>query len=66
MQALGQRFNGDPRLAYVDVGGYGNWGEGHNWPYEQQYQSGGSQETQQEISLASAQSVASCSWWRGG
>lgn len=37
MQALGERYDGDPRLAYVDVGGYGNWGEGHNWPYDRVY-----------------------------
>lgn len=27
--ALGKRFNGDPRIAWVDLRGYGNWGEGH-------------------------------------
>jgi hypothetical protein len=30
--ALGRRYNGDPRLAWVDVGFYGNWGEWHTWP----------------------------------
>jgi hypothetical protein len=29
---LGRRYNGDPRLAWVDVGFYGNWGEWHTWP----------------------------------
>ncbi|MCS6770401.1 MAG: Ig-like domain-containing protein [Kiritimatiellae bacterium] len=28
-QALGAAFDGDPRLAYVDVGIYGHWGEWH-------------------------------------
>ncbi|ESQ83846.1 hypothetical protein AEAC466_10980 [Asticcacaulis sp. AC466] len=27
--ALGKRYNGDPRIAWVDIRGYGNWGEGH-------------------------------------
>lgn len=35
--ALGERYDEDPRLAYVDVGGYGNWGEGHTWPFEHAY-----------------------------
>lgn len=29
MKALGARYDGDPRLAFVDVGGYGSWGEYH-------------------------------------
>lgn len=37
MTALGARYDNHPRLAYVDVGGYGNWGEGHNWPYSDRY-----------------------------
>jgi Domain of unknown function (DUF4832)/Beta-galactosidase len=31
--ALGERYNGDPRIAWVDVGMYGNWGEWHIWPF---------------------------------
>ena len=27
--AIGKRYDGDPRVAWVDVRGYGNWGEGH-------------------------------------
>ncbi|MFP4437207.1 MAG: DUF4832 domain-containing protein [Chloroflexaceae bacterium] len=27
--ALGERFNGDPRLGYYDMGIYGHWGEWH-------------------------------------
>ncbi len=37
MAALGDRYRDDQRLGMVDVGGYGNWGEGHNWPYEASY-----------------------------
>ena len=36
-EVLGERYAGDPRLSYVDIGGYGNWGEGHNYPYEKAY-----------------------------
>ncbi len=28
-QAIGAKYNGDPRIAWVDLRGYGNWGEGH-------------------------------------
>lgn len=37
MRALGARFDGNPHLGYVDVGGYGNWGEQHNYPYSLTY-----------------------------
>ncbi len=37
MQAAAARYNDDPYCYSVDVGAYGNWGEGHNWPYEDQY-----------------------------
>lgn len=29
LNALGQKYNGDPRLAWVDIGLYGTWGEWH-------------------------------------
>ncbi|MBT5709804.1 DUF4832 domain-containing protein, partial [Candidatus Poribacteria bacterium] len=29
LAALGERYNGDPRVAWVDVGTYGIWGEWH-------------------------------------
>jgi hypothetical protein len=29
VEALGARFNGDPRLGYYDMGLYGHWGEWH-------------------------------------
>lgn len=37
MKALGNRYRSNPALGSVDTGGYGNWGEGHNWPYEGSY-----------------------------
>jgi hypothetical protein len=36
-KALGDRYGNDPRLGFVDIGGYGNWGEWHNWPYTSAY-----------------------------
>lgn len=27
--AIGKHYDGDPRVAWVDLRGYGNWGEGH-------------------------------------
>jgi len=39
--ALAARYDGDPTLEYIDIGSYGNWGEGHvifsdgrDWPVE--------------------------------
>ena len=29
MGELGRRYDGDPRMGWVDVGGYGSWGEWH-------------------------------------
>lgn len=37
MTFLGQRYAEDPRLGWIDVGGYGNWGEWHSYPFEGQY-----------------------------
>lgn len=37
MNALGERFNGHPNLSYVDISGYGHYGEGHNYPYNTVY-----------------------------
>lgn len=31
--ALGDRYDGDPRIGFVTVGLYGFWGEFHTWPY---------------------------------
>lgn len=32
-RALAAEFDGDPRLAYVDISGIGHYGEGHDHPY---------------------------------
>ncbi len=29
MAAMGKRYDGDPRIAYIDIRSYGQWGEGH-------------------------------------
>jgi hypothetical protein len=35
MTALGARYDGNPDVAYVDCRNYGNWGEGHMYPFSQ-------------------------------
>lgn len=37
MKALGDRFANDPRLGFIDFGGYGTWGEQHQWPIINSY-----------------------------
>ena len=34
LAAFGARYNGNPNIAYLDMGNYGNWGEGNGsfWP----------------------------------
>ena len=31
MCEFGKKFNGDPRVEYIDIGSFGTWGEGHTW-----------------------------------
>jgi hypothetical protein len=31
LAAMARRYDGNPNVAFVDVGSYGVWGEGHNW-----------------------------------
>lgn len=31
MKAIGAKYGNDPRLGYIDVGGYGSWGEWHTY-----------------------------------
>ncbi len=50
MSELGTRYDQDPRVAFIDVGGYGNWGEGHNYPYAGAYPG---PQGQREASVAS-------------
>jgi hypothetical protein len=33
IEALGERYDGDPRLGFVQVGLLGFWGEWHTWPH---------------------------------
>ena len=33
LAALGRRFDGDARIAFLDIRSYGNWGEGHMHPF---------------------------------
>ncbi|MBN2351316.1 MAG: DUF4832 domain-containing protein [Spirochaetales bacterium] len=30
--ALGRRYNGDARIAFIEIGSLGHWGEWHTWP----------------------------------
>ncbi len=30
-KAIGERYDGNPNIAYIDIRSYGNWGEGHLW-----------------------------------
>ena len=34
LQALAKRYDGDPRIAVLDIRSYGNWGEGHMYPFK--------------------------------
>lgn len=34
-QAFAARYDGKPYMTYIDIGSYGSWGEGHNWPVSQ-------------------------------
>lgn len=35
ISALGRKYDGDPRLAYITMGLLGSWGEWHNWPRDE-------------------------------
>lgn len=37
--ALGERYDGDPRLGFVQVGLLGFWGEWHTWPHTEMFPS---------------------------
>ncbi len=32
IKALGSRYNSDPRIAFIQIGSLGHWGEWHTWP----------------------------------
>jgi hypothetical protein len=31
LAAMARRYDGNPDVAFIDIGSYGVWGEGHNW-----------------------------------
>ncbi len=33
--ALGERYNDDPNIAFIQLGSLGHWGEWHCWPYSE-------------------------------
>jgi hypothetical protein len=33
IQALAARYDGNPDIAFIDIRSYGNWGEGHMYPF---------------------------------
>jgi hypothetical protein len=33
IRALAARYDGNPNLAFIDIRSYGNWGEGHMYPF---------------------------------
>ena len=35
--ALGERYDGDPRLGFIQVGLLGFWGEWHTWPHTEMF-----------------------------
>jgi chitodextrinase len=39
--AFAARYDGDPRLGFIQIGLVGNWGENHTWPYNGDPSSGG-------------------------
>lgn len=34
---LARRYDGDPRISYVEIGAYGTWGEWNTYPFTSQY-----------------------------
>jgi hypothetical protein len=33
LSVMGRRYDGDRRIAFIDIRSYGNWGEGHMYPF---------------------------------
>ncbi len=40
IEALGRRYDGNPRVGFIELGLLGFWGEWHTWPREKLYASG--------------------------
>lgn len=51
--ALGERYDRDPRVAFLDVGLLGHWGEWHTYPNTELFASGATQRTVMETFLES-------------
>jgi Domain of unknown function (DUF4832) len=51
MTAIANRYRNNPNFGWVDVSGYGNWGEMHLWPFDPAY----ANSTQRPLTVASAQ-----------
>lgn len=43
IQALGKRYDSDPRVAYIEVGFLGHWGEWHTYPHPELFASDATQ-----------------------
>jgi hypothetical protein len=39
IEAMGRRYDGDPRVAFIELGLLGFWGEWHTWPQDKLYAS---------------------------
>ncbi len=37
IKALAERYDGDPRIAFIDIRSYGNWGEQHTYKIDRAY-----------------------------
>jgi hypothetical protein len=51
LTALANRYGKDPHFAYLDISGYGNWGEFHLWPFSQK---GGAYDTSVQRPMSQA------------
>ena len=55
LDAIGTRYAAEPHFGYVDVSGYGNWGEMHLYPFDHAYTD--PLQRQRPLSAASAQAL---------
>lgn len=46
IEALGKKYDGDPRIGFITAGLLGTWGEWHNWPRDELF---ASKEVQAEV-----------------
>jgi hypothetical protein len=45
VRELARRYDGDPRIGYVEIGAYGTWGEWNVWPFGDDYPTPGGAQT---------------------